>query len=95
MPQLVKINEHGRRIGDSHPRAVLSDHEADLLMGLLAEREALIADLRGKGARQVEIDTMLTAHRLSFRCLAVVFEVHYSTIYKIAKGCRRCQTPVG
>ena len=36
----VKINEKGRRIGEDHPRAVLSDHEIDLLAGLLDEREA-------------------------------------------------------
>ncbi len=93
LPRHVKKNEHGRRIGESHPRAVLSDHEADLLFTLLAEREALIAVLKAKGARQVEIDTTLAANCLSFRCLAVKFEVHKQTVAKIASGARRCQHP--
>ncbi len=92
MPKHVKVNECGRRIGEDHPRAVLSDHEADLLFTLLAEREALIAVLKAKGARQVEIDTTLAAKCLSFRCLAVKFEVHKQTVAKIASGARRCQT---
>lgn len=94
MPRHVKINEHGRRIGESHPRAVLSDHEAGLLMGMLAEREALIAVLKAKGARQVEIDTTLAAKCLSYRCLALKFEIAKSAVQKIARGERRCQTAV-
>jgi hypothetical protein len=92
MPKHVKINEYGRRIGESHPRAILSDHEADLLFVLLAEREALIAVLKAKGSRQVEIDTALSTRCLSFRCLAEKFEVHKQTVAKIASGARRCQT---
>lgn len=90
--QVVKINEHGRRIGESHPRAVLSDHEVDLLMGLLAEREALVAVLSAKGSPQVVIDATLAASGLSYRCLAIKFDVHKRYIGKIASGERRCQT---
>src|SRR5687767_8941796 len=35
MPKLVKVNEEGRRIGESHPRAKLTDHEVDLLQQLI------------------------------------------------------------
>lgn len=90
MPRLVKTNEHGRRIGECHPRAVLLDHDVDLLMGLLAERERLIVSL--SGARQAEIDAALTAADLSYRCLGIKFDVHKQTIAKIASGHRRCQT---
>lgn len=30
----VQVNERGRRIGETHPRAKLTDHEVDLLRGL-------------------------------------------------------------
>lgn len=90
--QAVKINEHGRRIGESHPRAVLSDHEIELLQELLGEREAIINRMRNAGSRQAEIDTTLAAEGLSYRKLGVKFEVHWRTIGKIANGERRCQT---
>ena len=37
MKTWVRVNEDGRRIGDGHPQAVLSDAEVD---ALLAERDA-------------------------------------------------------
>lgn len=89
---LVKINEQGRRVGESHPRAALLDHEVDLLMELLDEREKLIGEMLFAGAAQVEVDAALTAKGLSYRCLAIKFEVHKQTVAKIAKGYRRCQT---
>jgi hypothetical protein len=33
--EMVAVNERGRRIGESHPRAKLDDHEIDLLQELL------------------------------------------------------------
>ena len=93
MPQNVKKNEQGRRIGESHPRATLTDHEVDLLFEMLAERDGLIAVFKASGSTQGEIDAALAARRLSFRCLAVKFEVHKQTVAKIARGVRRCQTP--
>lgn len=89
----VKINEQGRRIGESHPRAVLSDHEVELLLELLADRETIVRRMQGEGARQVEIDRALIAEGLSYRLLAVKFEVGKRYIGKIASGERRCQTP--
>ncbi len=94
MTALVKINEEGRRIGQDHPRAVLTDHEVDLLLGLLAEREQLIRRLVMTGTRQKEIDNQLTLHNLSYRCLAEKFDIHRRTVGKIANGERRCQTGV-
>ena len=35
--QWVAVNEQGRVVGESHPRAVLSDHEVDLLLELQAQ----------------------------------------------------------
>ena len=91
MPSLVKKNDHGRRIGEGHPRAVLTDHEIDLLIDLLIEREALIGRMEFDGATQVQIDAALMLARLSYRCLAVTFGLHKQTVAKIAKGQRRCQ----
>lgn len=34
MTKLVGVNERGRRIGQDHPRAVLSDHEVSLVFEL-------------------------------------------------------------
>lgn len=33
----VAVNDHGTPIGEGHPRAVLSDHEVELLLELRAE----------------------------------------------------------
>lgn len=92
MPKLVKINAQGRRIGDSHPRAVLSDHDIDLLWQFLDDRDSLIARMTAAGARQGEVGRALTTAGLSYRLLAAKFEIHKQTVAKIANGVRRCQT---
>jgi len=35
--ELVAVNERGRRIGEDHPRAKLSNHEIDLMQELFEE----------------------------------------------------------
>lgn len=92
MPRLVKVNDHGRRIGEDHPRAVLTDHEVDLLMELLDEREALIERMAAEGFCRHDIGAALTAGCLSYRCLALKFEVCKRYIGKLAHGERRAQT---
>lgn len=32
--RVVKVNEHGRRIGEDHPRARLTDHDVELMLQL-------------------------------------------------------------
>ena len=93
MERAVKINEYGRRIGESHPRAVLSDHEIELLLELLAEREQVVKGMQAGGSVKAVIDAELTRRGLSYRLLAVKFEVHKQTVAKVAQGARRCQTP--
>lgn len=93
MPTNVKKNEHGRRIGESHPRAILSDHEANLLFMLLAEREALLAILKARGVNHARVKDTLIAAGLSLGMLAAKFEIHRGTVVKMARGERRCQTP--
>lgn len=36
-PRRIAVNERGMRIGESHPGAVLTDHEVDLLLELRDE----------------------------------------------------------
>lgn len=33
----IRRNEQGRRIGESHPRATLSDHDVELVLALVDE----------------------------------------------------------
>lgn len=87
----IKLNERGRRIGESHPKATLSDHEVDLLLELLIARDELLEVMAGQ--RQAAIDAALHEGQLSYTQLAVKFEVHRQSIAKIARGERRCQTP--
>jgi hypothetical protein len=35
--KMIAVNEKGQRIGESHPRAVLTDHEVYLLLELRGE----------------------------------------------------------
>lgn len=46
-PRMVAVNDKGQRIGESHPRAVLTDHEVDLLLELHSQGYTL-AWLAGK-----------------------------------------------
>lgn len=87
----ARTNALGRRIGEDHPRAVLTDHEVDLLCVFLAERDALIQRLMAGGATRPEIDAALRTAGLSYRLLAIKFEVGKSAVQKIAQGQRRCQ----
>lgn len=87
----IKLNERGRRIGESHPRAILSDHEVELLLELLIARDELLEAMAGQ--RQAVIDAKLFEEQLSYTQLSIKFEVHRQSIAKIARGERRCQTP--
>lgn len=89
--QLVKTNERGRRIGESHPRAVLTDHDVALLLDLLIERDALVGRMEFDGALRSEIDKALREAQLSYSALARMFNVCKSCIFKIDNGQRRCQ----
>lgn len=92
-PKPAKFNAQGRRIGDSHPRAVLTDHEVALLAELLDERERIVEYLQSAGVQWHVIGVILAANELSFRCLAVKFEISKSQVANIAAGRDRCQTP--
>lgn len=37
--KIVGVDEHGNRVGEDHPRAVLTDHEVELIRQLYEERK--------------------------------------------------------
>ena len=88
---MIKRNEFGRRIGESHHKSVLTDHEVDLLFELLIFRDEVLEAMAH--ATVAQINARLHEEQLSYRQLAIKFEVHPQTIAKIARGERRCQTP--
>lgn len=89
----VAVNERGARVGDSHGRAVLSNHDVENLHLLLAERDELLAACASRRAGMIETQRVLHAARLSFGELAVIFEVSKTTIADIAHGRTRAQVP--
>lgn len=44
----VAVNEAGRRIGETHPKATLTDHDVDLIRELHEEHGATYRDLADK-----------------------------------------------
>lgn len=79
----VVVNERGRRIGESHPRARLTDHEIDLIRELAEdETDPITGKLIRKG--------------LSYREIAAKFDMEPSGAYvsKIVKCVKRWQIPV-
>lgn len=62
MQKTVTLNELGRRIGESHPRAKLTDAEVDLVLDLLADGMSL-AQVAGK----MDVSKSCIAHIASGR----------------------------
>jgi len=89
----IDVNELGCRIGESHPRAKLSNLDIDLMLTLLDARELCIGLCRTKGLTQRDIDKMLEDKALSYSALALRFGVHKQHVAKVAQGARRMQTP--
>lgn len=91
--KLVAINECGRRIGEGHNMAKLSDHDVELIFGLLDEREKIIKRLTEYGLCWREIERALFASQLSFAGIGEKFEVTKGCIWRISVGHRRGQYP--
>ena len=49
---MIAVNEHGLAIGESHPGAVLTNHEVDLLL-----------ELRGEGISYAKLAVMFEVHK--------------------------------
>ena len=95
MRQLVKINANGLRVGEDHPLAKLTDHEVELLRGMLDEREAFIARLRAAGYGEWQINLGAAWVGLDYRGIARCFEVSAGYVHDIATCRRRAQTVAG
>jgi hypothetical protein len=76
----------GVRIGQNHGRAKLTDHDVDLVRELLDDRKRLIRELRCQGVKPGVIDNVLTQSGMSFRCIALKFEVSKSLVRAIGAG---------
>lgn len=79
----VAVNEHGRRIGESHPRAKLTDHEVDLMRELFDELTA--APPRGRGLKPMA----------AYREIAEKFETKTRYAQKIVLCEKRAHTIAG
>lgn len=95
MPRLVAVNERGFRIGEDHPRAVLSDHDVELLHQLLEERAELLRQCRAVRMSAADIERSMIKARLSYGLLAKAMECSKATVYRIATYKLRCQTVAG
>lgn len=93
-PRWVALNEAGRRIGEGHGRAVLTDHEVELMLSLLAERDALLKACHAAGMVRGAIEKELNRARLSYRMIAKAMEVSPATVWNVGACAIRAQTPV-
>jgi len=89
---MTTTNIHGRRIGEDHPRATLTDQDVALIFAMLDERDAALERWKGEGMDAWQIDNALTLTGLSYRLIADKFNIDKSTVFKIASGARRSQT---
>ena len=76
---MVALNENGQRIGETHHRARLTNHDVDLIMELIDD-----ADECRKAGRGFLTDSEI----------ADKFEIAKSTVHAYRHGLRRCQIPV-
>lgn len=74
----IAIGPNGRRVGETHPNAKLTDHDCDLIRELATQR-----DEHGRVVKQ----------GLSFTILARKFEVTKTCIAKIVDCSRRAIVP--
>jgi hypothetical protein len=89
--KLVAINELGRRIGETHGRAKLTDHDVELILGLLEARAVLLAEYLKVGLTRREIERSLHTAQLSYAGIAEKFEISKSQVRWIAIGSQRGQ----
>ena len=73
--KLVAINELGRRIGETHGRAKLSDHDVELMLSLLECRALLLAEYQKAGLSRRAVEQALHVAQLSYSGIAAKFEV--------------------
>lgn len=80
--RVVPVNERGRRIGEGHPRAKLTDHEVDLIRDLA---EDTLDPSTGK----------VVLKGLSMRQIAAKFDITFKQAARIVNCEQRAETPSG
>jgi hypothetical protein len=93
--KLVAINENGMRMGEGHGRAKLSDEDVELIQSLLECRDMLIDEYTKVGLTWGFIRNVLAEKQLSYRGIAVKFEISKSHVRHIANGTVRARAAVG
>ena len=91
MIKFVPVNERGKRIGEGHPRAKLTDHDVELILALLDERDKEWKKLAGYGLSRSEIQTALRNTQLNRASIAEKFEISKWHVIAIESGRRRGQ----
>lgn len=84
--RLVAISEAGRRMGEGHGRAKLSDHDIDLIQSLLECRDALIEEYQKVGLPLRQIHWTLRRAQLGYGGIASKFECSKRLIRDIHSG---------
>lgn len=62
MQKTISLNENGKRVGESHPRAKLLDREVDLVLDLLASGMSY-----AEAAQKMDVSKSCVAHIASGR----------------------------
>jgi hypothetical protein len=92
--KLVAINENGKRMGEGHGRAKLTDHDVELVQDLLACRDMLVDEYAKQGLSRGHIHRVLNERQLSYAWIADKFEVSKSLIKAIYDGKVRTRVAV-
>lgn len=92
--KLVAINENGKRMGEGHGRAKLTDHDVELVQDLLACRDMLVDEYAKQGLSRGHIHRVLNERQLSYAWIADKFEVSKSLIKAIYDGKVRTRAAV-
>lgn len=94
MKRTVGINAIGRRVGEDHHNAKLTNHEVDQIHKMLDERDRFVKQLEVAGYGRDQIRHAPKFVGLDIRSIAAKFDVASSTVQDIRTGRRRAQPPV-
>lgn len=92
MKRTVSINSIGRRVGESHHNAKLTEGDVENIRRMLEERERFVTDMKSAGYGVRQISKAAAWQGLGFREIATKFEISVSTLHNIHTGKRRAQT---
>lgn len=84
--KLVAISEAGKRMGEDHGRAKLSNHDIDLIQSLLECRDALIEEYQKVGLPLTQIHVVLRKAQLGYGGIAWKFECSKRLVRDIHSG---------